>query len=365
MKRLLRRLPIEVYVLFLPTIIFLISIFVFVFAFAHGNSASLFHGSFVTLFLQSTLRSPVIVPILLYILICMTVIYFNKRSDRSGLIRSYSSFVFVMGIFVCFSVTMSLATQLMFNTADHSRVIAASAGLAFVDKAIFHSYPWLYLNQHITSNFLEAVIVQSYLILDLIGCILVFITACYKTHLFRKLILSLFIAFIIGIPFWVTIPALSPDDAFRSNILGAKIPDDIKTQMVATHFSAPTLDSLIKTEAYWVDKTGKSLGITSFPSMHAAWGIIITVIGIEVWAPFAIVLIPWLLLELVGTVFTLQHYAVDTIFGILVGFLALFIVKKLFELEERYFKDEYDIFFALKYIQGQVKYIFNLVRGAR
>ncbi|WP_460994690.1 phosphatase PAP2 family protein, partial [Staphylococcus aureus] len=64
-------------------------------------------------------------------------------------------------------------------------------------------------------------------------------------------------------------------------------------------------------EKYWVDTEGVSMAITTFPSMHAAWGVIVAVIAIELFPPLFLVVVPWFILELIGAVYTMQHYAVD------------------------------------------------------
>jgi membrane-associated phospholipid phosphatase len=69
--------------------------------------------------------------------------------------------------------------------------------------------------------------------------------------------------------------------------------------------------------------------ITSFPSPHVAWGVLIVWFGIELYRRSAVLLVPWGLLNCIGAVFLLQHYAVDAVAGIVVAVAAVFLVRGL------------------------------------
>ncbi|MCX6757571.1 MAG: phosphatase PAP2 family protein [Candidatus Nomurabacteria bacterium] len=91
--------------------------------------------------------------------------------------------------------------------------------------------------------------------------------------------------------------------------------------------------------------------MSTFPSMHAAWGIIACVALIEIWGPLAIIAIPWIIAELIGTMYTLEHYAVDVILGIIIGFFALWITKRLLKFEKQYFVDHYNLFSIFEHLE--------------
>lgn len=304
---------------------------------------SFFHGQFLALLFSVDFIFPIIFTIT-WINIIEVLIMLKNKVSYSEIIHFFRSSLFVLMLFYFGGLALAIATQFIFYIANPVRVAANSIMFTKWDYAIFGTYPWLSMHSFITAHWAEIFIYGSYL-LTLFIIVILLITLIFKNvFLLRKFLLSYFIATVIAIPFWIIFPALAPDMMYRINILHVSAPSEIKEKLDNAHFSPTSQSVFLSLEERWVDKSGRTLPVTTFPSMHAAWGIIIVVIGIELWAPLAVVLVPWLLAELAGTIFTLEHYAVDVIFGIALGFLALYLASCLLKWDKKNSFDKWDLF---------------------
>ena len=81
-------------------------------------------------------------------------------------------------------------------------------------------------------------------------------------------------------------------------------------------------------------KAGRYL-VSTLPSPHVAWGILVVWFGVGLYSRSVLVLLPWGVLNCVGAIYSLQHYAVDAVAGIIVAFIAIFLVRGLVALEAR------------------------------
>ena len=114
----------------------------------------------------------------------------------------------------------------------------------------------------------------------------------------------------------------------------------------------------------WSDPKNASFAVTSFPSMHAAWGIILAYFGAALWWPFGIFLIPWAFLNFVSTVYTLQHFAVDAFSGAAAAMIAIALVYILLKFERRYYTGRYRPFLIIDMIQADVRSLFGFFRSS-
>ena len=357
MKRISQHLPVEAYTIFLPTILFLIYISVYTFSCGNVCDMRFWQGNFVSTLLTFTFLSSFFLPILLFS--ALVFVLTARTQNKHANMQLMYSFLFLLGTIVTVSVIIDTPTILLFNTVNPLRVATASAILTRTDYMLFGTYPWLALHSFITSKLLETFIFQSYLVTGFVGGFLAVILALCSTRSFRKFVLAFFFAYMIGIVFWIAIPAISPDAMYRAHILNTPIPQSIQEQLSATHFSPLSKKTMGDIQDRWTDPESQSFAVSTFPSMHAAWGIVIAVIAIELWAPLAIVFIPYVFFELVGTVFTLQHYAVDTLFGIMVGFVALWLAERLLQYEEKCFLNRHDIFSSYRHVQEYVRSVWK------
>ncbi len=363
MKNFLRALPVEAYVLLVPVCIFFLCITIFALT-CHGGwgacGAEFLQGHFLATIFDGKTFTAIIVPLFAYTACTLFIMWLrkNKESTATVIVQNLRSFFFVFGIFYLATIATAFSVQLLFNGVDPIHAGVVSNKLMALDKIFFGVYPTFYLQTLITNDVLGFVIVKAYAYLIPVVLLLTVVLVFSKTLLFRKFILAYFIAGAIGIPFWILVPAVSPSSMYRLNELHMTPPVAVMQSLEETKFTPYMTSVFEKLDTYWRDPSGKSLNITAFPSMHAAWGIVVAVIAIELWAPLALLVIPWVLAELVGTVYTLQHYAIDTVFGILVGLGALYLSRKILGVEGRYFTDRYDLFASLREFQRQAKKLF-------
>ncbi|MDR3519582.1 MAG: phosphatase PAP2 family protein [Candidatus Pacebacteria bacterium] len=362
MKKFLKNFPIETYVLLLPSLIFLLVMSFYIFFRENGYSEIFFHGHFLSIVISTDNLFPII-----FIIICLNIIeilvMLRNQAKFEDVLHFLKSSFFVFGIFYISGLALTVLTQLVLNVANPTRTIASSIMFTKWDYTIFRFYPWLSLHSLITSHLMEMFIYESYLLTVVMMLVLLAILAFKNIFLFRKFLLSYFIAIVLATPFWAAFPALAPDMMYRLNIFNIPVPTQIADNLSSIHFSKTSQIVFSALEKEWLDNSGQSLPITTFPSMHAAWGIIIAVIGTELWTPLAIVLIPWFLLELTGTIFTLEHYAVDTIFGVLLGFLALYLATCLLRFDKKHSFNKKNLFVSLHQLQMSLSSFLSWIKS--
>lgn len=351
MKRLLRTLPVETYVLLLPALAFIgtTQTYRIVCAITRNSLCDPESPLRHNLLFQSmnTMILTIIALLGLYVLCAIVLTARGRLSNiRKHFLQYGRSFLFVFGTLYLAILAHGLAIRLLFLSADRTRTVALSHMMMNADRTIFGFSPPFALNDLVQSQTLSTWIVQSYLQLLIIAGCTTLVLLFRNTILFRKYLLAYFIAFIISYPFWYVFPVLHPDYMYRANVLQVEIPEDIKHIVQTTHFLPSMTKQFDELAKIWVDSENRFLPISNFPSMHAALGIITAAVLIEMWFPLAIIVIPWLVLMLTGTMLLLQHYAVDVMLGIVISSVALQCAMTLLALEQRYFIDRYNILAA-------------------
>ena len=69
--------------------------------------------------------------------------------------------------------------------------------------------------------------------------------------------------------------------------------------------------------------------------LKVARGMLVVWFGVGLHSWSALVLLPWGMLNCIGAIYTLQHYAVNAVAGIIVAFVAVFLVRAFIALEAR------------------------------
>ena len=345
-------LPIEILAVYLPAFLFTVVLAIFLYSCEGSCFETFFHGYFSDVLIKNNFVYFFFLPITLYFII---LISFKRKLSKSDFWKFLRSFLFVFGSIYLIMTLILLLTQMLFNTADPKIVALNSINFALADFNLLGDFSWAFFERIIPNSF-EKFIFNSYFWLTPVSFTTLFILIFRDKFIARRFLLSYFLAFLIGLPFWFTWPVLGPNMMFRVNQLQTTISNEIKTSISNTEFSETKKEVLKGFEDYYASDNYRSIDVSSFPSMHSAWGIIITFALLETFGVFTLVAtIPWLLALLVGTVFTLQHYFVDTIFGVLVGILVWFLVGKFLKLEGKYFKDKYQLFYSLELLENTTK----------
>ena len=340
---LVKKLPIEFYVLLLPSIIIL-------FVFYITNSldisfdlkANIFFGSMTgkTLFL---LLAIMLAGLIGYHTMKINILDKQKRDESidqifSGLISCF----FLSLAIVLATITMGVLVKYLFAHSDTAKVINLSHQIMNLDFQIFRIYPSIAIQALGKYHALEVMMIHSYLQLATFAPIFLLISVINK-NAFRKYSLSFFISLAIAWPIWYISPVIQPGPMYRLNILKTQIPSAIELSMSQY---TPTIYNKIfmaKIDKFWIDPMGKTLSVSNNPSMHVAWGLLLMWYSIMLWPYLGLITIPWCILNVLGTMYTMQHYGVDVLSGIILALITIFIVEKLFQFERRYLNDEYKL----------------------
>ncbi len=352
MRKFMINLPIEILAVYLPAFLFAVVLAIFVYSCGGSCFETFFHGYFSDVLIKNNFVYFFFLPITLYFVI---LISFRRKLSKNDFYKFLRSFLFVFGSIYLIMTLILLLTQMLFNTADPKIVASNSINFAWADFNLLGDFSWEFFEKIIPNSF-EKFIFYSYFWLTPVSLITLFILIFRDKFTARRFLLSYFLAFLIGLPFWFNLPVLGPNMMFRVNQLQSTIPNEITNSINKVEFSETKKEVLKGFEDYYASDSYRSIDVSSFPSMHSAWGVIITLALYQTLGAFTLVAtLPWLVALLIGTVFTLQHYFVDTIFGVLVGLLVWFLVGKFLKLEGKYFKDKYELFYSLELLENTTK----------
>lgn len=266
-------------------------------------------------------------PLIIVVIFLLANLIWAKKFEITHRVKNVT-------IILIFTILSGILLNTIFSTANPSRVAIWSATFMKADLALFGTYPGFWLFHHMSPT-LERIIVYVYTSLTSIISIWILFLFIYKNGtLANRFIQQFFMAFAICFPLWIFFASISPAQMYITNILHQPIPNDI-TQLV--YQGPPTKfldDNILKLIQQWTDPGGKNLAISTFPSMHTIWGILLaySIAGAvqgKKYAYIAIILgIIVAIANMIGATYLLQHYAVDILAGIAV---AVIITKIKFE----------------------------------
>ncbi len=280
----------------------------------------------------------------------------NKKSDDfTKMLRSAGFWVLVI---TTITLTIGVSVSALFYIKSLPEIATASKQILSLDLWFFKTYPSNALNIFFSSHpVLGKLAMLSYgniAVTCFVSSMIILIF--FNTKIFRRFLISFVLVTFIGFIFWYFIPATSPRGYIDINI--AKVNQSLISQYKAT--PAPVVaEELPKTDKVWVDSNNKFFNISTFPSMHAAWSILIVLSLTLLWRYFAIILIPWFIFLCLGAVSIYQHYSVDIIFGTILGILIFVLTGRILRLEDKYYTDKYKLNFSLESMQNDVKNLIN------
>ncbi len=260
------------------------------------------------------------------------------RTARKAVTRSAGSLA-ASGLYLVFLLGGGAIVSFLLlgplSMTDPARIRAASDRMMAWDHALFGVYPPLWL-AHLRAGWIAWILVHAYHLLTRMTSMWMFVLLFASTRLFRRFVLSFFLASTLAVPLWYLFPGGSPQDVYWDDVLGGETPAEIQASTPDRADVAPILARYLESmRGYWSDPARGRFGVTSFPSMHAAWGAIIVYFAFLLWWPLGLVLAPWGLTNLVATVYTQQHYAVDPMAGLLLAAVAIALAHALVRWDER------------------------------
>jgi len=255
-----------------------------------------------------------------------------ELKPRAGIILGQGALIFAT-IFLL-ALAVSCAAQALDAWSSRARVMDLSARFMNLDKRIFGVYPGFYLQKH-ASGFCDWLLVRSYRGLWMLYMAIFVALFFLRPQAFRKFLVAMWLAFLIGLVFWCVLPATSPWGMYVRNIFAIRVPSAIAAEVSALAPTPRTLAMNQRLDSMLIRPDNSLVDVTNFPSMHVAWGLIVTWFFIAEFPWSALPLVPWLLGEICATVYLLRHFAIDTLFGIVVGIVAIMAARRLFKMESR------------------------------
>jgi len=301
----------------------------------------------------------------LYFLARFLFVSANRFFERAGnsksapIFKSLTYLTFATGL-VMFADALHIGNLL---GASKEKIIYGSNLVMNLDKAVFGFYPAFagFWNAEASlPEWLEKLLVNSYLWMGILLPILFLVLAFLNKELFRKYILVFALTVTISNPIWYSLPAISPHFMYRYNVLQAEAPREITQAVKEYKYSGVLLDyqediAETKRKIYnsFSGATEDFYPLTTFPSMHAAWGTMIAYFAVRLWTPLIIVVLPWWLLNMAGAVYTQWHYASDMLSGALIAALVIIAVNYIFRLERKKTDQNHLVF--LDVLKGDLK----------
>ncbi|MCL9683524.1 phosphatase PAP2 family protein [Legionella maioricensis] len=269
---------------------------------------------------------------------------------------SFSYIMFAIGFGNFFMV---ISIQHLSQAASRESVIAASQLFMSMDRYIFGFDPQLWIQRFSNSSILDYLFIQSYVRLYLFFITVFIGLILFKIDYFRQFLVAIFIAPFIAMPFWFAFPAVTPNEMYRNNLYS--LPSVLATQQEyeKTNKSTTLIAYLHGLEKSVENSTRKHPLVTTNPSMHVTWGTIIVYFAIRLWWPLGFIFIPWLVLNILSTLYTFQHYAVDLPAGIVCGVLSIIITKSLFKFEKKYYTGNYRLLYFVKALQSDMQSLIS------
>jgi len=342
-------LSIEFYALILPGLMLLFLAFLVDphFFLAHANqlsaliSADAAEGNDFFLYFLSVVESYLIVKVILF---------FHRRAkglhaDTTELARIAGSMLAIVAAATLISFLYFTLLQFIFYHSDPSTIAKWSARYMQADYSLFHTYPPFAIQR--IPTLLAQASVHAYLWCGTIFSLALIALLCIDQERLRGLIMAFFIAIVLGFPFWLLMPAISPEEMYVRNTLNQAQSGELAaaiTNYRPVPFITPYLKAL---DRFWIDRSGQSFAVSTLPSMHATWAIIIIIFLWRANKYLGVLSGVWAILNLLGALYTLQHYAVDLIAGTLVGIAATFLAQKLLEVEHGYLDSDSRWYFVL------------------
>ncbi len=223
------------------------------------------------------------------------------------------------------------------NYTAPARVFSVSNLLFGVDRAVFGTYPTFWLSHAIGANqLLDIVAVIAYKFLTPIMGVFLLYALLRKPAVARRFLLFFFVCQVLSAPVWFAVPAASPYAFYTGKVPQAEISAPVATALSEYHPSDRLQAEFAIAEKRSATAGSNYFDLTNLPSMHAAWGLGLVYFGaiaLGVGAGYAFG--AWFLLEILGAVYTGEHYGVDIIAGIAIAIIAFWVVEKILDFEKK------------------------------
>lgn len=254
----------------------------------------------------------------------------KKDQSAQTAYRFTAAFIRVTVIMlIMFSAIGGSAIAVQYNPRALAIIPSANHFLMKIDQPIFNTYLpfWFQLSTNPYKPLFDkmsVLLIYSYHSLSYLFGLALLLLALINGRFCARLISSFAVCAFIGLPFWYFFPATSPIIGYLHPPSEINIPDEISL-VLNDYQPNETLQKFIDNRV----ESNSDGPYTTIPSMHIAWVTVLIFYVIVAWHPLAIIGIPYFFLNIISTVYTLQHYTADIVAGLIVAALAIAITKRI------------------------------------
>ena len=260
--------------------------------------------------------------------------------------------IFFSSLLVIFTVKQSSLAS------SPSKMIVASELYMKMDMAVFTVDPRLWLIDFFTHTRWDFLLTYVYRKLDWAFALVLIGLLLFKKTLFRKYLIAFFLAPMIALPFWLALPAVTPNEMYRNNMFLIPSVNIIQQQYEKVPLGKNLSKFLDYAEENIENPKQKHPLVSTNPSMHVCWGFLITYFAILLWRPLGFIFIPWFILTFLSTIYTFQHYVIDIPAGIACAIFTIVLTNYLFKYERKCYIGNYNLLYFLDVFQEDIKQWF-------
>lgn len=255
-----------------------------------------------------------------------------RQSNVIG--RELISSVVVLGSVAALFVLTAhgVDTVLRHGAANPSSVARNSYALMEADKALFGTYVpfWFHDGTNILKWLFDGIspilLIIYWSMTKILGASL-FLMFVINELVFLRMFLAVFVCLFVSLPVWYAVPALSPLEAYHKPVIEG-VPFNESIRQTLRSYAPPRAltgyFSYVQSIAPKnVGREEKFLAITTFPSMHVAWVTVLVFFAGVIAFPTLSIGIPYMLINALAAVYSLQHYAIDAVAGLFIAVLAI------------------------------------------
>lgn len=216
----------------------------------------------------------------------------------------------------------------LYLSADVHEVILWGERYNDLEKYLFGKPVYCYLNNLLNTSLWSEVFVRAYTFILLAAKITLFACLFKKGKLFAQFMLGFFLTIWFCIPIWIFFPSVSPAELYKYNIFSLSENRDV--QLAQNQILQPKSERFISwvENSIWIDQRKEFLAISTNPSLHVGWSVVIIYFAYAVNKRLLYLFGPWAVFNFLATMYLWQHFFIDTIFGIICGLLAVFVARK-------------------------------------
>jgi hypothetical protein len=231
---------------------------------------------------------------------------------------------------VFFLIWATMLSEVLFITPVLDNIVKWSNIFMNADKTIFGVYPAFFMYKYHNVVF-ERIVVESYNYLNfLIAFWTLFLIATQRMDEFLLWSKRILLSLAICIPLWFIFPATQPSIMYITNIFDKPVPADLAADIKLGPPSLYINKAVNEYTTMWLDPFGKRFSTSNFPSMHVIWGFLLFLSVARVFKSkiTKTLFFIFAVTNTIGTVYVLQHYAVDAVVGVAVVVLVWTITRR-------------------------------------